>query len=169
MATSLVTNYSFRIGWTFTSTTANDVTTDENSRIGSGSTTDGTTSGKADRIYRAQLALAGGAVSTLDLAGSLTDAFGSTITMASVRMMQFTLSNTCSASSVTIGNASATAFEGWVSAGGTVTVQNGGHLIIGGETTVYTVGAGSTDKLKFLNDDGSDAATIDMVIIGKSA
>lgn len=166
MSTSLSSDYSIRTGWTFTKTDDDDVGTNTNSKTASATMTDGTTSGKADRIYSDRLVLAASAGTSLDLAGSLTDFFGSTITFVNVRTMQFSLTG---ASSVTIGGAAATAFEGWISSAGTVTIETGGALFVGGSATTYPVGAGSTDKLKILNNDSGVSATIDLVIVGTSA
>lgn len=166
MATSLQSDYSVKTGFTFTKTEDDDSGSVQSQRLSSASLTDGTTSGTADRIYFDKLVLAASAATSLDLAGSLTDYFGSTITFVNVRHMQFALSN---ASSVTIGGAAATAFEGWISTGGTVTLETGGVLFIGGSATTYPVGAGSTDKLKILNNDSGNSATIDLVIVGTSA
>jgi hypothetical protein len=166
MATSLSSGYTVKTDWTFTKTDDDDTGTNQNNKTATATMTDGTTSGKSDRIYSDRLVLAASAATSLDLAGSLTDFFGSTITFVNVRAMQFSLTG---ASSVTIGGAAATAFEGWVSTGGTVTIETGGALFIGGSATTYPVGAGSTDKLKLLNNDSGVSATIDLVIVGTSA
>ena len=60
--------------------------------------------GTADLFYCSQTTLAGGATLNLDLAGSLLDFFGNTITMARVKVMKIESTTDTSSSSVLIGD-----------------------------------------------------------------
>lgn len=124
-----------------------------------------------DLKYDITTTIAGGGSTTLDLAGSLTDVFGATITFARIKWIFINLTNDTTASGVSVGNAAATQFVNWISSGtATVKVLNNGILLLGAPgATGYAVGAGASDFLKILNDDGANVATLTICLVGSSA
>lgn len=130
----------------------------------------GTAADQADKIYIAQTTIAAGGTTNLDLAGSLTDVFGNVITFARIKAIAFKLLTTTAASSVSIGGGT-NPFINWVGAGtDTVRVLNGGCFLLFTPTaTAYAVTAGTGDVLKLVNNDGSNIATYQIVLVGCTA
>lgn len=125
--------------------------------------------GTANLIYAVQTTIAGGGNTTLDFAGSLSDWFGTTITMARLKYLYINLTTDTTASSITVGNA--TNPLALFSAGtATISIRNGGILFLGcSDATGIAISGGSTDELKIVNADGSNTATINLAAIGSTA
>src|SRR6185369_1345402 len=171
MATTLTANINASVNFTFSNALTGITPTVSSAWYYTKALTDGTTAGTANRIYFVQTTIAGGASTTLDLAGSLTDFFGSTITFARINYMWIKLTSDTAATSISVGNAAATQFVNWISSTtATVKIYNDGIFLLGDAgTTSYAVGAGASDFLKILNNDGSNTATLQLCFIGKSA
>lgn len=135
--------------------------------------TDGTTAGKADLLFVDERTVNESSNDDIDLAGALTDAFGATITAAEVValfIINAPRSGTANASDLTIGNAT-NAFEGFLSAAGTIgPIKPGGFLLIGAGNAagLGAVTAGSADELRIANGAGGNA-TYQIGIIARSA
>ena len=125
--------------------------------------------GTADILFAIQTTIAGAGNYEPDLAGSLLDFFGNTLTMARVKCLYVHLTTDTAASGISIGNAAAP-WVNWISAAtSTVKVYNGGlFLLAGSGATQYAVTAGTGDDLKILNDDASVTATVKVCIIGST-
>lgn len=122
----------------------------------------------ADLVYAVQSTIAASGNTTIDLAGSLTDFFGATITMARVKYLLIRNTNDTTASSITVGNGT-NAFGMFNAATTTHSIRNNGFLAFGcPDATGIAVSAGTTDELKLLNADGTNTATYQVVIIGAS-
>lgn len=134
--------------------------------------TDGTSAGQANRIFHDTRTLAASATEDIDLAGVLTDAFGTTITLARIKglIISAAAANT---NNVIVGGASATQFVSWVGAAThTVTVRPGATLALfagSADSTGYVTAAGSTDLLKIANSSSGTSVTYDIVILGCNA
>jgi hypothetical protein len=129
----------------------------------------GAGSGAFDQVYTDVRTLAGGASETLDLYGSLVNAFNETINFARIKSISVELLTTTLATSITVGNAASDPWTGPL--GGTtptVTIRNGGFFAVGctDATGIGTVTNASADKLKILNNDGAVTATYRITIIG---
>lgn len=133
---------------------------------------DGVAAGQANRIFHDQRTLAASATEDLDLAGSLIDAFGSTLTFVKVKglIVSAAAANT---NNVIVGGASSNQFVSW--AGGathTVTVRPGAVFALfagAADSTGYAVTAGTGDLLKIANSAGTTSVTYDVIVIGTSA
>jgi hypothetical protein len=132
--------------------------------------TSGTGASQADKLFADTRTLAASASEDLDLAGSLVDAFGATITFVKVKGI-FVTAAAANTNNVIIGGASATQFVGpFGSATHTIAVApGGGFMICRPDATGWAVGAGSTDLLKIANSSSGTSVTYDIVIIGTSA
>lgn len=133
------------------------------------SLTNGTTANKADLIFTDQRTLVASATEDLDLAGSLTDAFGAIITMVEVVAVyiEAAAENT---NNVVVGDAtSPVPLFGGTSP--TFSVKPGGFFFAAAPNAsgMFTVGAGSTDDLKITNSGALTSVTYKVVIIGRSA
>lgn len=133
------------------------------------SLTSGTGANQADLAFVDRRTLAASATEDLDLAGSLTDAFGSSITMAEV-VAVYVAADAANTNNVIVGDATAPVpLFGGVNP--TFSVKPGGFFFVAAPNAsgLFTVGAGSTDDIKVANSAGSSSVTYDVVIIGRSA
>ena len=132
--------------------------------------TDGTGANQINRIYADTITLAASATQDIDLAGTLVDAIGQTVTFARVKGI---LIRTASANTnnVIVGGASSNGFITWVGgATHTVTVRPGGFLAIAApDATAYAVTAGTGDLLRVANSSSGSSVTFDLVIVGATA
>lgn len=130
----------------------------------------GTGADQADRGWSDQRTLAASASEDLDLAGSLTDPAGATITFARVKLIlvEAAAANT---NNVVVGGAASNAFVGpFGDATDTIAVRPGGFLLlVAKDATAYAVTAGSGDLLTVTNSAGSTSVTYNIAIIGASA
>jgi hypothetical protein len=130
----------------------------------------GTGANQADKMYAATRTLALSTGEDLDLAGTLTDAFGAVITFARIKAMIFraAVGNT---NNVIVGNAASNGFISWCgSATDKVTVRPGGTFaLIAPDATAYAVTPATADLLHVLNGGAGTPVTYDVVILGSSA
>lgn len=127
----------------------------------------GTGAGNADIAYVARRSLAATTSENLDLAGVLTDVFGSTITAAKVKAI-LVVADTSNAGDLVIGAAATNPFVGPL--GGTtptVAVRPGGLLLIADPQLGWTVTAGTGDLLK-VNNLGAGTAGYRISVIASS-
>jgi hypothetical protein len=129
----------------------------------------GTGANQADRMYAATRTLALSTGEDLDLAGTLTDSFGATITFARIKAMiiRAAVGNT---NNVVVGNAASNGFISWCGgAAHTVTVRPGGTFaLIAPDVTAYAVTPSTADLLHVLNGGAGTSVTYDVVLIGAS-
>lgn len=126
--------------------------------------TSGTGSGAANMIFTDDRSLSSGASENLDLAGGLTDPFGTTITFATVKalIVECAAANTVD---ITIGNAASNGFTGpFGGATHTAACRPGGTVVFVAPQTGWTVTASTGDLLKVLA--GAAAVTYKVTIIG---
>ena len=172
MATSLSVNaIQTSIAWSFSQTNAlggNTVDTGSQTFRNSDTLTNGTGANQANKIYFAKRTLAGGANETLDLAASLLDAFGNTITFSAIKGFQINLLTETTASSILVGNTGANGWVGWCNATtDAVKIKNGySFALFGTDAGGMTVTGGTGDLLKVTNQDGVNTATYSIVLYG---
>ena len=132
--------------------------------------TNGTSADKADLIWHDQRTLAASTSEDLDLAGSLTDAFGATMTFARVKAIIVSAA-AANGSLIQVGGASSNQFINWVAnSSDIIQVVPGGFMLLAAPDAVaYAVTASTGDLLKIANTDGAAAGTYDIYIIGASA
>jgi hypothetical protein len=130
----------------------------------------GTAAGAADKMWSDHRTLAASTSESLDLAGSLVDAFGATITFARIRgiIVKAASANT---NNVLVGGAASNGFLNWVSDQTDVVVVRPGGLFvsIAPDTTAYAVTAATGDLLKVANSSSGTSVTYDIFLIGASA
>lgn len=129
----------------------------------------GTGAGKADRVYSETRTLGASANTELDLAGVLTDIFGSIITFARIKAILI-VAAAANTNDVVLGAAAATVFRGPLGSDtDTLKTKPGGvTLLVAPDATGWVVGAGTTDKLKLANSGAGTPVVFDLVIIGAS-
>lgn len=132
---------------------------------------DGTVVGKADRMYSKTRTLIASATEDLDLAGVLTDIFGSVLTFVKVKGIAVVAApgNT---NNVIVGAAGGAPWLGIFNATGTVTLKPGGWFAAAcgvADNVAWPVVATTADLLKVANSAGGSSVNYDIVIIGTSA
>lgn len=132
------------------------------------SLTDGAGANQANRVFTDQRTVAASANDDLDLAGSLTDVFGATLTFARIKGMLIR-SSPSNTQNFAVGGGT-NPFATW--AGGTaptITVRPGGvFVLVAPDATGYAVTAGTADILRIANGAGNPV-TYDVVLIGASS
>jgi hypothetical protein len=132
---------------------------------------DGTDAGEADKWVSTERSLADGATEDLDLSGTLTDIFGSVVTLTDI--VGFALyALTTNTTNLTVGAAAGTQWTGALNAAGTVTLRPGQWMAFGcsktTDATGFPVAAGVSDLLKVANAAGA-IAKYRVYILGRSA
>lgn len=126
----------------------------------------GTSADQANKTYKKQRTLAASATENLDLAGGLTDAFGNTLTFATIKsiLVRAAAGNT---NNVVVGGAAANALLGiFGDATDTVNVKPGGAFLWAVPGTGAAVTPGTGDILKVANSAGGSGVTYNIVIVG---
>jgi hypothetical protein len=130
----------------------------------------GTGANQADRIWHDERTLTASSSENLDLAGSLADAFGTTITFARIKAIVVGAAS-ANTNNVQVGGAASNAFVNWVAnSSDIVNVPPGAVLaLIAPGATAFPVTAGTGDILKIANSGAGTGVTYDIVLIGASA
>ncbi len=127
----------------------------------------GSGANQANKLFSDQRTLSASASEDLDLNGSLTDAFGQTLTFTKVRgvIISAAAGNT---NNVIVGNASANGAALFFGATThTATIRPGGMLAVTApDSTAYGVTAGTGDLLHVANSGAGTAVTYDVIVIG---
>lgn len=129
----------------------------------------GTGTGQADRIFTDTRTLAASATENLDLAGSLVDAFGATITFARIKMVLVTaaVGNT---NNVNVIRESTNGVPLFLALSDGIPVRPGGGFCWWTpDAAGVVVTAATGDLLTITNSGSGTSVTYDVVIIGASA
>lgn len=128
----------------------------------------GTANGQADLFFADTRTLAASASEDLDLAGGLTDAFGSTLTHVEIVgvMISALAANT---NNVLVGGAASNAWGAIFGATNDILVLKPGASLLLMCDTGYAVTAGTGDLLKIANSGSGTGVTYTIVLIGRSA
>lgn len=131
--------------------------------------TDGAIANKANRIWTDRRTLGASGSEDLDLAGSLVDAFGATITFARVRAL-IVAAAAGNTNNVVLGGVSAgLATIIAPAASGTVIVRPDGLVaFIAPDVTAYVVTATTADLLHVANSGAGTGVTYDIAIVGSA-
>lgn len=120
---------------------------------------------QADLMFADSRSLATGANEELDLAGSLTNVFGATLTFAEITAIY--IENTGATTDITVGNATTNTFQGPFGASAHTLVLKPGETFAITNASGWTVTAGTGDKLKITNSAGA-TGTYKIVLVGRS-
>jgi hypothetical protein len=130
--------------------------------------TDGTGDDKAQQMFTDQRTLGASATEDIDMAGTLINAFGTTITFDNIKALVISAAagNT---NDVEVGGAGA---NGVISFFGDATdkvnVKPGGTIVlIAPDATGYDVTTGTADLLTITNSAGGTGVTYDIIVIGE--
>ena len=129
----------------------------------------GTGANQADVIFTDTRTLTASATENLDLAGTLTNAFGVTVTMARVKaiLIKAAAANT---NDVQVSRPAANGVPLFLAASDAIPVRPGGFLAwCAPDATAIVVTASTGDLLTITNSAGGTSVTYDVVIVGASA
>jgi hypothetical protein len=126
---------------------------------------DGTGADQANKYFSDRRSLVGpGSTEDLDLAGGLTDAFGSVITMTKIKAIFFR--NNAASNTFTISRPAANGLALFAAASDAITIRPGGIFLWAcSESTAIAVTAGTGDLLT-ITKSGSGTDTYDIVLVG---
>ncbi len=126
----------------------------------------GTGNSNANQAWHGSVVVGATSTSSVDLSGSLINAFGGNVNFAKVQGLL--IKNTHASSPLLVGGAAANAWVGpFGDATDVIAVPPGGCLLLAG-VNGWTVTAGTADILQFENEGGT-ALTLEMAIWGISA
>jgi len=130
--------------------------------------TDGTTTGKADKVWSDERTLALSTSEDIDLAGALLDPYGATITFATVKalMVKAAPGNT---NNVVVGAKGAGGWVGPFLANTCSLAIEPGQAVLITSKVGWAVGAGATDLLKITNGGAGTPVTYQIILVGCSA
>jgi hypothetical protein len=128
---------------------------------------DGSGANQVNKMFHDQRTLAASGTEDLDLAGSLVDPLGTTLTFAKIRALLI-YAAAANTNLVNVGGAASLGFTTWV---GDVTdvvkIRPGGlFLLTAPDATAYAVTAGTGDLLTITNSSSGTGVTYDIVILG---
>ena len=158
--------------WTFSKSTSFGSDTSNSGAFSySNSLTAGTGAGAASKFYADEITIAGGATSNLDLAASLTDIFGNSISFSKIRLLyvEVVASESSTGESVSLGgHATAACASFFGSNSDTIKVKNGGCFqLTCKDASAYAVTATTADIIKIVNNDNSNPVVVRIGIAGE--
>jgi hypothetical protein len=129
---------------------------------------DGTGAGQVDLVFTDQRTLAASATEDLDLAGSLIDALGATITIAKLKfvMIKAASGNT---NDVVVSRPASNGVPLFTAAGDSIAVKPGGVFLWVVPGAGVDVTAGTGDLITVTNSAAGTGVTYDVVLMGASA
>lgn len=129
----------------------------------------GTGASQADLLFTDTRTIAASGTEDLDLAGSLVDALGNTLTFVTVKAILIKASS-ANTNNVTVSPAAANGFLGpFNAAADLVSVPPGGMFMVQAPVAGWTVTAGTGDLLTIANSGAGTGVTYDVIIVGTSA
>ena len=130
----------------------------------------GTGAGQADMVFTDTRTLSASATEDLDLAASLVDAYGATMTFARIKVIIVTAASG-NTNNVNVTRPASNGVPLFLAAGDGLAVRPGGVAVplACSDATGVPVTAGTGDLLTFTNSAGSTSVTYTVIIIGASA
>ena len=128
----------------------------------------GTGSGQADRIWHDQRTIAASGTDSLDLQGSLVDAFGAAFTPAKLKAI-YVKAASGNTNNVVVTRPASNGVPVFSAAGDAVPVLPGGVFVWVAPGAGVTVTASTGDLLDLVNSSSGTSVTYDIVLIGTSA
>ena len=132
--------------------------------------TDGAGANKIEAIYHDQRTLSASATENLDLAGSLSDVFGNTITFTKIKYI-YIFAAAANTNDVQFQCPASNGFINWcMAASDGIQVQPGGiFLLVTPSSGGYAVTASTGDLITMTNSAGSTSDTYDVIIAGETS
>ncbi|MDM4721155.1 hypothetical protein QTQ03_16680 [Micromonospora sp. WMMA1363] len=129
----------------------------------------GTAADQADLVFHDQRTIAASSNEDLDLAGSLSDAFGATLTFVDLKLL-YVAAASGNTNNVRVTRPASNGVPLFLAASDGIDVLPGGMLLwVAPAATTVTVTAGTGDLINVANSSSGTSVTYDVVIIGTSA
>lgn len=129
----------------------------------------GTGAGKADKIWSRRRTIAASGSDDLDLAGSLSDVFGGTITFATIKVLYVKASD-ANTNDVVVGGDASAAWDTMLGDSGTIALKPGAVLLVASTAAnPWAVTATTADILQVANSSSGSSVTYDIAILGASS
>jgi hypothetical protein len=141
------------------------------SASGGAAYTSGTGAGQVDRVFTDIRTLGASGTEDLDLAGSLTDVFGATITFARIKAI-FVTAAAANTNNVQVTRPASNGAPWLMAAGDGIALRPGAAFAWASgaaDATGVAVTAGTGDLVTFTNSAGTTSVTYTVVIVGCSA
>lgn len=134
---------------------------------GSHTYSNGTGANQANMVWSDTRTLAASGTENLDLAGGLTNAFGTTITFTKIKEI-IIVAASGNTNNVLVGGHATLAFATWVSSPtDIIVIRPGGYFALGAtDATAYAVTAATGDLLTIANSGGTTGVTYDIILVG---
>ncbi|MCP4493413.1 MAG: hypothetical protein GY820_39815 [Gammaproteobacteria bacterium] len=172
MATSLTGTFSVFLKLLYDAGADTSTLTDElkGTEIPTWTVSNGTALNQGDLLWHDQRTLTTSTSEDLDLAGSLTNSFGTVVTFARIKLMAITAA-AANGALIQVGGAASNQFINWVANSSDIinVHNNGGFVLWAPDAVGYEVTAGTGDLLKINNTDATNPATYDIYLMGASA
>jgi len=128
---------------------------------------DGTASDQCDVVWQDQRTL-NATSEDLDMAGSLTDSRGNTVTFADVKVIAIENTNTTAGQDLTFGPATANGVSTIFGATTeSITIRAGGTLVLDAPKDGYAITTGTADLVEI--DAGANTVTYNIILMGTSS
>jgi len=129
----------------------------------------GTGANQADKLFVDSNTLAASGTANLDLAGSLSDAFGASLTFARIKLLAVAAASG-NTNDVQLTRPGSNGVPLFMAAGDGIVVRPGGlFLWVAPDAVAVPVTAGTGDLLTFTNSAAGSSVTYEVVVIGSSA
>ena len=166
-AASLSTRVTVTLAPTLTSTVGLAATTADAKALIDFTLTAGTGANQADMVYTASSTITTGATLSLDLKGSLVDAFGAAFTPSKLRLVYIASRSSNTTNLTLFGNAASPLILSVATT--TATLTPGDFFLVSRRATAgIAVTAGTADIVDIVNAAGA-SAVVDIVIVGTSS
>lgn len=169
MALQLSTDFSLRLAPTLTNPLDLSTPIDALVKTIKFAWTSGVLANQGDRLFHDQRTLGASGTEDLDLAGSLTGSFGSTLTFARIKLLCVTAAagNT---NNVNLTRPASNGVPLFLAASDGIPIKpGGGFLWWAPDAAGVAVTGGTGDLLTFTNSAGGTGVTYDVIVIGASA
>lgn len=133
---------------------------------------DGTAAGMADKVFSDTRTLGASGTENLDLAGSLTDALGASLTFARVKAIIVHAASANTNNVILGGDVTNTFFGIFADETDAIVIRPGATFVIfcgEADALAYAVTAATGDLLKVTNSGAGTGVTYDIIVIGASA
>lgn len=128
----------------------------------------GTANGQADKVFAGTRTVAASGTDALDLAGSLVDPFGATLTIVKLKAV-LVRAAAANANNVRVNRPASNGVPLFLAASDGIDIPPGGLFLWAAPNTGVTVTPGTGDLLNIDNSGSGASVTYDVVLIGTSA
>lgn len=131
--------------------------------------TNGQGANKAENIFHDQRTVTASATDSLDLSGSLTNKFGTTVAFTKIKGI-IVFAAAANTNDVQVQGPASNGFINWIlAAGDGIAIQPGGvFALVNPSSGGYAITAGTGDLLDFVNSAGGTSVVYDVIIIGET-